>query len=557
MGPSGGASSDDAAWRPPASGGSGDPGPAEELDGFTDLVEVGRGGDSVVYRATQTSLNRDVAIKVLRVDDDERVARFRREIDITVGLGRAHPNIVTVLATGITASGRPAIVMDYFEGGTLHDRLKQHGPLTAEEVSRIGAVLADALSFAHERGVLHRDVKPQNVLVLPTSWVLADFGIARLADSEHTTSVETFTYRHAAPQILDGQPPTAADDLWSLGSTLYTLLDGRPPFASDDPDEDSALAYLRRARTEPHRPLTVPGAEAVGAVIERCLAKDLDDRWSSAAELREAFAALRTSAWEPGSVVPVREATAPRPAPAHTPPPAPKHAAPPVTPQPPPVVPPTSAPAPDPIADAPVPLAISAAAHAPRTVDLDAQPTGARTDLTGTPPPDDRPPGPEAPEEEPPPRRKLPLVLGAVALVVGLVLGLIGFGLRGGGDDEPSARDETSPTGPPSFSTAPTDLPTYRGRPTPELAFVFQTLRYDGATMQLRWTDQSEGEGTFYLFRVNPQDDTFLAEFGAGSTSAELPINLPLGYACYYLVVRTVSGEFGLSNRRCYDNTVG
>ena len=78
------------------------------------------------------------------------------------------------------------------------------GPLPAEEVGRIGAVLADALSFAHERGVLHRDVKPQNVLVLPTSWVLADFGIARLVDSEHTSSAETFTYRHAAPQILDG-----------------------------------------------------------------------------------------------------------------------------------------------------------------------------------------------------------------------------------------------------------------------------------------------------------------------------------------------------------------
>ncbi len=552
MGTSGGSSSDDAAWRPPTSGGTGSGAAPEELDGFTDLEEVGRGGDSVVYRATQTSLNRDVAIKVLLVDDESRIARFRREIEITVGLGRAHPNIVTVLATGITGSGRPAIVMDYFEGGTLHDRLKQHGPLPAEEVARIGAVLADALSFAHERGVLHRDVKPQNVLVLPTSWVLADFGIARLADSEHTTSVETFTYRHAAPQILDGQPPTAADDLWSLGSTLYTLLDGRPPFASDDLDEDSALAYLRRARTEPHRPLRVPGAEAVAEVIDRCLAKDVDERWASAAELREAFAALRTSAWEPGSAVPVREATSPRPAPAASPTPAPVV---PATP----VVPPVPAPVPDPLADAPVPLAISAAAHAGPARDLDAQPTGTRpVDATGTPPPADRPAGPEAPEEEPPRRRRLPLVLGAVALVVGVVIGLIGFGLRLGGDDDPPGDAASSPTDAvPTFSTEPTDVPTYRGRPTPELAFVFQTLRYDGATMQLRWTDQSEGEGTFYLFRVDPQDDTFLAQFGAGTRSADLPVNLPLGYACYYLVVRTVSGEFGLSNRRCYENTVG
>ena len=200
--------SSDAAWRPPPTG----PQQVEHLDGYTDLVEVGRGGDSVVYRARQESVYRDVAIKVLSIDsvgDPVRSARFAREIEITVQLGRQHPNIVTVLATGTTASGRPAVVMDFFEGGTLHDRLKAHGPLLPEEVGRIGEVLADALSFAHERGVLHRDVKPQNVLVLPTSWVLADFGIARMMDAEHTSSAETFTYRHAAPQILDGHAADA------------------------------------------------------------------------------------------------------------------------------------------------------------------------------------------------------------------------------------------------------------------------------------------------------------------------------------------------------------
>ncbi|WP_136520880.1 serine/threonine-protein kinase, partial [Cellulomonas telluris] len=168
-----------------------------------------------------------------------------REIEITVGLGRQHPNIVTVLATGTTASGRPAIVMEYYDGGTLNDQLRERGPFPAEEVVRIGLVLSDALAFAHAQGFLHRDVKPQNVLVLPTSWVLADFGIARLVDADYTASVEAFTYRHASPQILDGHPPTQADDIWSLGSTLYTLLECRTPFSSDDPDDDSALAYLR------------------------------------------------------------------------------------------------------------------------------------------------------------------------------------------------------------------------------------------------------------------------------------------------------------------------
>ena len=148
----------------------------------------------------------------------------------------------------------------------------------------IGTVLADALSFAHTHGVLHRDVKPQNVMVLPTSYVLADFGIARLAGSEHTASVERFTYRHASPQILDGHPPTASDDIWSLGSTLFMLLDGRPPFASDDPDEDTALAYLRRVRVEKTRePAHHEGqgdAEQVMAVVERCLAKDIGERFA-------------------------------------------------------------------------------------------------------------------------------------------------------------------------------------------------------------------------------------------------------------------------------------
>ena len=239
------------AWKPTAP--SGDLPVADSLAGYTDLTEIGVGGDSVVYRAKEETLGRDVAIKVLNVADDVRAARFAREVEITLDLGRQHPNIVTVLATGIMGSGQPAIVMEFYPGGTLHDRLKKFGPLPVEEVVRIGLVLADALSFAHDRGVLHRDVKPQNVLVLPTSWVLADFGIARLADSEHTGSVETFTYRHASPQVLDGHGPTAADDVWSLGSTLYTLVDGRPPFASHDPDDDSrrsraSAALARRSR---------------------------------------------------------------------------------------------------------------------------------------------------------------------------------------------------------------------------------------------------------------------------------------------------------------------
>src|SRR5262249_37706765 len=135
------------------------------------------------------------------------------------------------------------------------DRLRTQGPLPAAEVVAVGTVVADALAFAHGQGVLHRDVKPQNILVLPTSYVLADFGIARRLDAGHSGSMERFSYRHAAPQVLDGESPAVSDDVWSLGSTLFTLLDGRPPFAADDPQEDTALAYLRRVRTAVPREL--------------------------------------------------------------------------------------------------------------------------------------------------------------------------------------------------------------------------------------------------------------------------------------------------------------
>ncbi|WP_139977853.1 serine/threonine-protein kinase [Nocardioides litoris] len=550
---------DDAAWRPPPTPAA----PTEQLPGYADLEEIGRGGDSVVYRAREVALGREVAIKVLSLDtagDPARAARFAREIEITVQLGRQHPNIVTVLATGTTASGRPAVVMDFFDLGTLHDRLRAHGPLAPEEVGRIGEVLADALSFAHERGVLHRDVKPQNVLVLPTSWVLADFGIARLVDAEHTSSAETFTYRHAAPQILDGHPPTAADDIWSLGSTLFTLLDGRPPFASDDPDDDSALAYLRRARTEEPRPLQVPGAERVAPVIMRCLSKDVAARWTSAAELRDALHALRASAWEPSGAGSPGAATAapltldkpptPDPVPsAHTPTPTPTREQTPT---------PLQAPSAADAAPAePAPVALSAVSHELRG--HDAAPTGTGLpDPTGPPPDAARPaaPGPEAPADEAPRRRRLPLVLGAVALALGLVLGVVGAALRGGGDPVPVART----LGPTTTVVDPGEQPTLEGRP--DLPVVLQNIEWDGATMVVQFTDPTDGEGRFQLLllRDGVELPVPVARFppGSGQPEERFPVSeLPTGRGCFYVVVYLPSGRYGVSDRsaRCFDIT--
>ncbi|GAW47806.1 MULTISPECIES: serine/threonine-protein kinase [unclassified Nocardioides] len=516
---------EDAAWRPPAQTGTTT---TESLAGYDHLTEVGRGGDSVVFRARDVAMNRDVAVKVLQTDDERAAARFVREIEITVALGRQHPNIVNILTTGTTESGHPAIVMDFYESGSLDDRLRSHGPLPVDEVVTIGAVLADALAFAHSHGVLHRDVKPQNVLVLPTSWVLADFGIARLVDSEHTSSVETFTYRHASPQILDGQPPTAADDLWSLGSTLYTLVDGRPPFASDDPDDDSALAYLRRARTEPHRALSGTDAGALAAVVDRCLAKDPERRWQSAAELRDALSRLRVTAWEPGAArSPL--ASAPAAAPAEAPPPV-----------------------------APDPVALSVLAHAPRPV-VDESPTGLRpVEPTSDPAPSlqhREPAPPAAPSTERPHhgRRWLLLGLGGAALLIGLVLGIVGAVLRSDGDAPPietPAADLGAPV--PSLSSAPTESGEAQlRRADPRLAFDFLKLRSDGTSLALKWNDPSDGEGDFVLSQTSPEEVPEF-EFRAGTTEATVPFVIPdHSRACFVMTVHLPTGEIGITDSRC------
>ena len=275
------------------------------IAGYTDLREIARGGDGVVFQARQPGLDRDVAIKVVSLEHPDDRARFDRELALTIRLGRAHPHIVNVLDTTTTSDGRPCLVMDFHDLGSLHDRLRAHGPLPASEVVAAGTAISDALAYAHDQGVLHRDVKPQNVLLLPTSYVLADFGIARMVDSGRTSSLDRFSYRHASPEVLDGHTPTAVDDIWSLGSTLFTVLEGRPPFAADDPAEDTALAYLRRVRLGERRPFTSTDSSvtltALVDLILACLAPDPSNRPPSAAAVHQALRAIPTEnrGWDP------------------------------------------------------------------------------------------------------------------------------------------------------------------------------------------------------------------------------------------------------------------
>ena len=256
------------------------------IEGLDDVEEIGRGGFGVVYRARQRALNRMVAVKVLGAAldeaDRERVAREAWAMGTLSG----HPNIVNVLDVGTTAAGTHYITMSYLGQGTLAARLDHEGPLTWSEAIRIAIKLAGAVEMAHRAGTLHRDIKPENVLMSDYGEPqLTDFGIARVEGRfEKATGQFTASIVHAAPEVLDGLPVGVAADVYSLGSTLYTMLAGRPAFGRRS--EDTLASLLMRIVRDPPadlRPRGVP--DAVCRVVEQAMAKDTADRQPSAAEL--------------------------------------------------------------------------------------------------------------------------------------------------------------------------------------------------------------------------------------------------------------------------------
>jgi serine/threonine protein kinase len=490
------------------------------LPGYSDFQLVAEGGEGVVYRARQDGLGRYVAVKVINVGDPDRLARFRRELEITVRLGRQHPHIVTVIDTGTASSGLPCIVMEYYDLGSLHDRLRQLGPLPVDEVVAAGVAVADALAFAHAQGFLHRDVKPQNILILPTSYVLADFGIARLADAGNTTSLQMVSYRHAAPQMIDGQPPAATDDLWSLGSTLFTLLDGAPPFASENPDEDTMLSYLDRVRGTSPRPIRrsdVP--PELAAIITRCLSKRREDRYPDATALRGALSALdtTTAGWTPS--LPVAD-FGPRPTPPAPPPSQP-------------VAPPldsertTLGPGSElagltvRLPDGPTPAPDfgpqSGLDFGPQP-GIDFGPTALPADLpfpaAYPPAPAQRPTPLKLPAPASPPRRRRIALLAIAAVLLG---GAIGLGTALLNRQQSPTTSAPPPTTAPSAATS-APLPATPGG-DPAFAPTLDRLEDQGAAITLTWTDPTAGKAQFVVVDVTGNRPNPLATVVAGLTT--------------------------------------
>ncbi|GAA4479334.1 hypothetical protein GCM10023094_24310 [Rhodococcus olei] len=253
--------------------------------GFEDAHEIGRGGFGVVYRCTQVSLDRTVAVKVLTADLDElNRARFLRE-QHAAGRLTGHPNIVNVLHVDTTDTGRPYIVMPYHARGSLDARIRRHGPLPLEEALRLGVKIAGALETAHRHGILHRDVKPGNILLTDYGEpALTDFGIAHIAGGfETTTGIVTGSPAFTAPEIIAGEPPSPAADVYGLGSTLFAALTGHAAFERRSGEQ--LVAQFLRITAEPvpdPREHGIP--DEVSAVVESAMSGDPGSR-PSAAEL--------------------------------------------------------------------------------------------------------------------------------------------------------------------------------------------------------------------------------------------------------------------------------
>jgi len=260
---------------------------APAVPGIEDLTEIGRGGAGVVYRGRQPDLDRVVAVKVVFSGGTPAtdLARWRREVTAMARLSN-HPNIVAVYDGGTTADGLPFLVMPYVPGGTLGDRVRSEGTLGADEVVATGRRLAGALSAAHAAGVLHRDVKPDNVLLSPYGEPqLTDFGIARLLDATATTTHGVHaTVAYAAPEVLIGQPASEASDVYSLGATLHACLTGAAPFVAGDGEPLLALAV--RVASDAPADLRAAGVpDVLAEIVDRAMAKDPRDRISTPAEL--------------------------------------------------------------------------------------------------------------------------------------------------------------------------------------------------------------------------------------------------------------------------------
>jgi serine/threonine-protein kinase len=252
--------------------------------------EIGRGGMGVVYEAWQEALDRPVAVKALDAKlarTKEVVERFKREGKVYAKL--RHESIVGVHDL-VEKDDQLFLVTDFVDGADLAKILAQGGALPPDCVAAVGARVADALDYVHFQGLLHRDVKPANVMVSRDGEVkLMDFGIAKGEDDADLTRAGMLvgSPSYMAPEVLDGAPEAQSSDVWALGVTLYELATGEKPFRGKTAEE--LFASIARGRFRRVRALAPDCPRRLARIVERCLAKAPGARWKSAGALARAL----------------------------------------------------------------------------------------------------------------------------------------------------------------------------------------------------------------------------------------------------------------------------
>src|SRR5262245_27289754 len=270
-----------------------------KLGPYEVLAPIGAGGMGEVYRARDTRLDRTVAIKVLSAElssNPDLRQRFEREARAVSSLN--HPNICTLHDIG-HQDGVDYLVLEYLEGESLNERLES-GPLSLDQALRCAIQVGDALDRAHRSGVVHRDLKPGNVMLTKTGAKLLDFGLAKRAEpavrgdpessglatrskalTEKGTLLGTIPYM--APEQIEGREADARTDLWALGVILYEMVTGRRAFAASSPA--SLIGAILKDEPRPMRELMPLAPASLERLVKACLAKDPDERWQSAHDL--------------------------------------------------------------------------------------------------------------------------------------------------------------------------------------------------------------------------------------------------------------------------------
>ena len=283
------------------------------------IAPLGAGGMGEVYKARDTRLGRDVAVKVLPshlTDDPDVKARFEREARSISQL--THPHICTLYDVG-SKGGVEYLVMELLEGQTLADRLEK-GPLPTEQVLKFGVEIGDALDRAHRAGIIHRDLKPGNVMLTKSGVKLLDFGLAKVAGSGEVSELSSLptqaasrpltqkgtvmgTFQYMAPEQLEGKDADARTDIFAFGCVLYEMATGKRAFTGAT--QASLVSAILRDDPKPISAVAPLAPAALDRLVKTCLAKDPEDRWQNARDVRNELAWIGQAGSQPAASAPV------------------------------------------------------------------------------------------------------------------------------------------------------------------------------------------------------------------------------------------------------------